>query len=234
MKHNDDSDMLGVWRILEGTLRFDTIAETNVNSSLGKATMLYKDLSGVLAQDQYDKTKLEERLARLTSGIGVITVGATTEAERKELRDRVDDAFCASKAAIRGGIVPGGGVALLNTMQKLKSIYEKGSDDYNSLIGDEIIGVKILCDSLDAPIRKILDNAGIDSSLIVSKIVENTDQNGYGYNVLSREFTNMIEAGIIDPTEVVTNEINNAASVASLLLTTDALIVDEPETKPTV
>lgn len=185
-------------------------------------------------QDQYDKTKLEERLARLTSGIGVITVGATTEAERKELRDRVDDAFCASKAAIRSGIVPGGGVALLNAMQKLDKVYEKGSVDYNDLVGDEIIGVKILCDSLDAPIRKILNNAGIDSSLIVSKIIENTGESGYGYNVLTREYTNMIESGIIDPTEVVINEINNAASVASLLLTTDALIVDEPETKQNV
>lgn len=185
-------------------------------------------------QDQYDKTKLEERLARLTSGIGVITVGATTEAERKELRDRVDDAFCASKAAIRSGIVPGGGVALLNAMQKLDKMYEKGSVDYNDLVGDEIIGVKILCDSLDAPIRKILNNAGIDSSLIVSKIIENTEESGYGYNVLTREYTNMIESGIIDPTEVVINEINNAASVASLLLTTDALIVDEPETKQNV
>lgn len=183
-------------------------------------------------QDSYEKTKLEERLARLTSGIGVITVGATTEAERKELRDRVDDAFCASKAAIRNGIVPGGGIALLNVKQQLNAIYEKGSDDYNKLVGDEVIGVKILCDSLDAPIRKIIDNAGLDSSLIVGKLVEKNDHTGYGYDALNRKYVNMIESGIIDPTEVVTNEITNAASVASLLLITDALIVDEPEDKP--
>lgn len=183
-------------------------------------------------QDQYDKSKLEERLARLTSGIGVITVGATTEAERKELRDRVDDAFCASKAAIRSGIVPGGGVALLNAMQKLDLAYEKGTEDYKKLVGDELIGVKILCDSLDAPIRKILDNAGLDSSLIVGKLVEDKQRPGRGYNVLTREYADMIESGIIDPAEVVTNEIINAASVASLLLTTDALVVDEPEEKP--
>lgn len=182
-------------------------------------------------EDQFDKGKLEERLARLTSGIGVITVGATTEAERKELRDRVDDAFCASKAAIRSGIVPGGGVALLNAMQKLDAAYEKGSVDYNKLVGDEIIGVKILCDSLDAPIRKILDNAGLDSSLIVGKLVEDRQQSGRGYDALNRKYVDMIEAGIIDPAEVVTNEITNAASVASLLLTTDALVVDEPEDK---
>lgn len=182
-------------------------------------------------EDQFDKSKLEERLARLTSGIGVITVGATTEAERKELRDRVDDAFCASKAAIRSGIVPGGGVALLNAMQKLDAAYEKGSADYNKLVGDEIIGVKILCDSLDAPIRKILDNAGLDSSLIVGKLVEDRQQSGRGYDALNRKYVDMIEAGIIDPAEVVTNEITNAASVASLLLTTDALVVDEPEDK---
>ena len=185
-------------------------------------------------EDQFDKGKLEERLARLTSGIGVITVGATTEAERKELRDRVDDAFCASKAAIRSGIVPGGGVALLNAMQKLDATYEKGSADYNKLVGDEIIGVKILCDSLDAPIRKILDNAGLDSSLIVGKLAEDQQQSGRGYDALSRKYVDMIEAGIIDPAEVVTNEITNAASVASLLLTTDALVVDEPEDKPKI
>ena len=185
-------------------------------------------------EDQFDKSKLEERLARLTSGIGVITVGATTEAERKELRDRVDDAFCASKAAIRSGIVPGGGVALLNAMQKLDAAYEKGSPDYNKLVGDEIIGVKILCDSLDAPIRKILDNAGLDSSLIVGKLAEDLRQSGRGYDALDRKYVDMIEAGIIDPAEVVTNEITNAASVASLLLTTDALVVDEPEDKPKI
>ena len=184
------------------------------------------------SQDQYEKSKLEERLARLTSGIGVITVGATTEAERKELRDRVDDAFCASKAAIRSGIVPGGGVALLNAMQKLDLVYEKGTDEYKKLVGDEIIGVKILCDSLDAPIRKILDNAGLDSSLIVGKLAEDKQRPGRGYNVLTREYADMIGAGVIDPAEVVTNEIANAASVASLLLTTDALVVDEPDDKP--
>lgn len=183
------------------------------------------------SEDSFDKSRLEERLARLTSGIGVITVGATTEAERKELRDRVDDAFCASKAAIRSGIVAGGGVALLNAMRKLVAAYEKGSPDYDKLVGDEIIGVKILCDSLDAPIRKILDNAGLDSSLIVGKLVENPERDGYGYDALGRKYVDMVEAGIIDPAEVVTNEITNAASVASLLLTTDALVVDEPESK---
>lgn len=201
----------------------------NAQAVADRAASLRAQISST--EDQFDKGKLEERLARLTSGIGVITVGATTEAERKELRDRVDDAFCASKAAIRSGIVPGGGVALLNAMQKLDAAYEKGSADYNKLVGDEIIGVKILCDSLDAPIRKILDNAGLDSSLIVGKLVEDRQQSGRGYDALNRKYVDMIEAGIIDPAEVVTNEITNAASVASLLLTTDALIVDEPEDK---
>ena len=201
----------------------------NAQAVADRAASLRAQISST--EDQFDKGKLEERLARLTSGIGVITVGATTEAERKELRDRVDDAFCASKAAIRSGIVPGGGVALLNAMQKLDAAYEKGSADYNKLVGDEIIGVKILCDSLDAPIRKILDNAGLDSSLIVGKLVEDRQQSGRGYDALNRKYVDMIEAGIIDPAEVVTNEITNAASVASLLLTTDALVVDEPEDK---
>jgi len=196
----------------------------------GRAEGLRRQIGA--SQDRFEREKLQERLARLTSGIGIITVGATTEAERKELRDRVDDAFCASKAAIRGGIVPGGGVALLNAMRVLDKLYEKGSPDERALIGDEIVGVKILCDSLDAPIRKILDNAGLDSSLIVGKLLEDAGSDGRGYNVLTREYVDMIESGIIDPTEVVTNEVVNAASVASLLLTTDALVADEPEEKP--
>lgn len=184
--------------------------------------------SQIETADEFDKDKLRERLARLTSGIGVITVGAATEAERKELRDRVDDAFCASKAAVRSGIVPGGGVALLRAKAQLtKWIGEQ------KFTGDEAVGATIFADSLDAPIKKILSNAGIDSSLIVEKLAEKLtdDTSTIGYDVLKKEFVDMVEAGIIDPAEVVLNEIQNAASVAGLLLTTDALIVDEPDDK---
>lgn len=170
----------------------------------------------------YDREKLRERLAKLTSGIGVISVGATTEAERKEKRDRVDDAFAASKAAVRSGIVPGGGVALLLAKKALASWMLE-----TEFAGDEGIGARILFDSLDAPAKKILENAGEDASLIVGKIGEG--DSGNGYNVLTKEFVDMIEDGVVDPAEVVINEIQNAASVSGLLLTTDCLIVEEPK-----
>ena len=178
------------------------------------------------SQDEFEKEKLQERLAKLTSGIGIITVGATTDAERKELRDRVDDAFCAAKAAIREGIVAGGGSTLLMTKQNVEAWASE-----TQLVGDESVGAKIFCDSLEAPIRKILENAGIDSSAVVSKLLERGTENDIGYDVVSKDFRNMVDAGIIDPAEVVINEIQNAASVASLLLTTEALVVEDDAPK---
>ena len=176
------------------------------------------------SDSDYNKEKLEERLARLTSGIGVISVGATTEAERKEKRDRVDDAFAASKAAVRSGVVPGGGIALLAAKKELASWM------FNTeFSGDEGLGARILFDSLDSPVKKILENAGEDSSLIVGKINEDTTHENFGYNVLTKDFVNMVEDGIVDPAEVVINEIQNAASVSGLLLTTDCLVVEEPK-----
>ena len=133
---------------------------------------------------------------------------------------------------MRNGVVAGGGVALLMAKQALDLAYEKGSELYNKLSGDEIIGVKILSDSLDTPIRKILTNAGIDASLIVEKLIENKcNVENFGYDVLAKKYVNMLDAGILDPTEVVVNEVKNSSSVASLLLTTECLIVDEPEDK---
>ena len=178
-------------------------------------------------KETYDKEKLQERLAKLTSGIGVISVGATTDAERKEKRDRVDDAFSASKAAVRSGIVYGGGVTLLLAKRDL----EKWINE-STLTDDEKVGAKILADSFEAPIRKILENAGVDSSMVVGKINEMDD--GQGYNVITKKYVDMIEDGIIDPTEVVVNEIQNAASVGGLLLTTDCLITDYVEDKASV
>ncbi len=184
-------------------------------------------------KDEYDKEKLQERLAKLTSGIGIISVGAITKAEQKERRDRVDDAFAASKAALREGVVAGGGSALLAAKRILERQLADETDpsfEAIELDGDEVIGAKILCQSLEAPARKILENAGIDSSLVIGKILENMESDpDAGYNVLSKSYVNMIAAGIIDPTEVVINEIQNAASVAGLLLTTECLICEEPK-----
>ena len=171
--------------------------------------------------EEYDKEKLQERLAKLTSGIGIISVGAVTKAEQKELRDRVDDAFSAAKAALKSGIVAGGGSALLNVKREV-------TDETDAFVGDEAIGANIFLNSLDAPIRKILENAGLDASYVVQKLLDSPEYSANtGYDVLTNKYVNMVESGIIDPTEVVLNEIQNAASIAGLLLTTECLIVDE-------
>lgn len=183
-----------------------------------RATGLRKQIES--CAEEYDREKLQERLARLTSGIGIISVGATTEAERKELRDRVDDAFCAAKAALRSGIVAGGGSALLKAKKQLEL------DPIPS--GDIGLGYRILIDSLSKPIEKIIDNAGLNSSIIVDNVYNSENINS-GYNVLTEKEVDMLEDGIIDPTEVVINEVRNAASIASLLLTTDCLICEETE-----
>lgn len=184
--------------------------------------------------ETYDKEKLQERLAKLTSGIGIISVGASTDAERKEKRDRVDDAFAASKAAVRGGIVPGGGIALLMAQEDLKKW-----NATETFIGDESVGANILCESLCMPFNKIIENAGLNPDIIKRSIQDECEKakaagsviDNCGYNVVSKSFVNMIEDGIIDPTEVVINEVQNASSVSGLLLTTDCLIVEMPDDK---
>lgn len=206
---------------------------TVIMGGVGSAEDVEARAAGLRAQidntkDNYDKEKLQERLAKLTSGIGIISVGATTEAERKEKRDRVDDAFAASKAAVRSGIVAGGGVALLMAKRDLSkwiAIEPFASDD-------EKIGAQILLDSLEAPIRKILSNAGIDASMVVGKLLDGEGEDNIGYDAISKKYVNMVEAGIIDPTEVVVNEVQNASSVGGLLLTTDCLITEAVDDKP--
>lgn len=187
-------------------------------------------------KDEFVLRKLRDRLGKLTTGIGVIQCGASTEAELKEKKDRVDDAFNSAKNSIKSGVVAGGGVALLNAMKHISKVYDEGTDLYNELQGDEVIGVKILKNSLTSTISKILENAGEKSDLIVSKILE-SDNNNYGYNVVTKKYVDMIEDGILDPTSVIIAEVKNASSIAGLMLTTDASIVDVPDTedkKPSV
>lgn len=207
----------------ENTMIIDGFGDKDSISA--RAESLRKQIAS--SSDEFANEKLRERLAKLTSGIGVISVGAITKAEQKELRDRVDDAFAASKAALREGVVAGGGTALLYAKQQLDNWHD--TKVLGELVGDEGIGVSILCKSLEAPIRKILDNAGIDASTIVGKLLEYETANNTGYDVLSKKYVDMIETGIIDPTEVVVNEVQNAASVAGLLLTTECLICEEPK-----
>jgi len=171
----------------------------------------------------YDKEKLQERLAKLAGGVAVINVGAATEAEMKEKKARVEDALHATKAAADEGIVPGGGVALLRAQRTLKSVK---LDDT-----DEQIGVEIIRRALEEPIRMIVQNAGAEGSLIVEKVRGSKDD-AFGYNALTDTYENLVQAGVIDPTKVTRTALQNAASIAGLLLTTEALVVEKKEDKP--
>jgi chaperonin GroEL len=171
----------------------------------------------------YDKEKLQERLAKLAGGVAVINVGAATEAEMKEKKARVEDALHATKAAADEGIVPGGGVALLRAQRSLKSL--KLNDT------DEQIGVEIIRRALEEPIRMIVQNAGAEGSLIVEKVRGSKDD-AFGYNALTDTYENLVQAGVIDPTKVTRTALQNAASIAGLLLTTEALVVEKKEDKP--
>ena len=168
----------------------------------------------------YDKEKLQERLAKLAGGVAVINVGAATEVEMKEKKDRVDDALHATRAAVEEGIVAGGGTVLLRCKSVLKEI--KCEND------EEKAGVKIIESALEAPIRQISANAGIDGSIVINNILGNKNEN-YGYDAAKDEYKDMIANGIIDPTKVTKSALTNAASIASTLLTTEAVIVDAPK-----
>lgn len=170
----------------------------------------------------YDKEKLQARLARLGGGVGIIRVGAATEVEMKEKKDRVDDALHATRAAVEEGILPGGGVALIRAIPKLETLAK-------SLQGDEKVGVEILMKALSYPLRQIAENAGAEGSVIVQKVAQMQELEGW--DAQNDVYGNMIEAGIIDPTKVTRLSIQLASSIASLLLTTEALITDEKEEK---
>ncbi len=169
----------------------------------------------------FDREKLQERLAKLAGGVAVIKVGAATEIEMKEQKLRVEDALSATRAAVEEGIVAGGGVALLNAIPAVQALLE-------STQGDEKTGVAIVLKALEAPIRQIAYNAGIEGSVIVDKILT-AGKNNYGFNAYSEEYTDMLEAGIVDPTKVTRSALENAASVAAMVLTTESLVSDIKE-----
>ena len=170
----------------------------------------------------YDREKLQERLAKLAGGVAVIRVGGATEVEVKERKDRVDDAMHATRAAVQEGIVAGGGVALVKTLASLENLA--------SANGDQEVGIRIIRKALEAPARQIANNAGADGSVIVGKLIE-AENPTIGYNAQTGEFTDLIKAGVIDPTKVVRSALQNAASVAGLLVTTEAMVaeLDEPK-----
>jgi len=169
----------------------------------------------------YDKEKLQERLAKLAGGVAVIKVGGSTEVEVKERKDRVDDALNATRAAVEEGIVPGGGIALLRAKKSLEGLKSANSDVQ--------AGINIVSKALEAPIRQIVENAGVEGSIVVGKVLEKTGN--FGFNAQTEEYVDMVAAGIIDPTKVVRVALQDAASVASLLITTEAMIAERPKDK---
>ena len=172
----------------------------------------------------YDREKLQERLAKLAGGVAVINVGAATEVEMKEKKLRIEDALAATKAAVEEGIVPGGGTALLTAIDAIKSLAE-------TLKGDEKTGAEIILRALEEPIRQIAKNAGLDGSVILNDILRKGDKN-YGFDAYKNEYCDMVKAGIIDPTKVTRSALQNAASIASTLLTTESIDTDIPKDEP--
>ncbi len=169
----------------------------------------------------YDREKLQERLAKLVGGVAVIKVGAATETEMKEKKARVEDAMHATRAAVEEGIVPGGGVALARCVAALDKL---------KLEGDEQIGVNIVKRALQEPMRQIVENAGEEGAVVLGKVLESKDSN-YGFNALTNEYEDLVKAGVLDPTKVVRTALTNAGSIASLMLTTEALVAEIPEKK---
>ena len=179
-----------------------------------------------VSTSEFDKEKLQERLAKLAGGVAVIKVGAATEVEMKEKKLRIEDALNATKAAVEEGIVAGGGTAFVNILPAVESFVE-------TLEGDEKTGAKIVAKALTAPMKQIADNAGLDGSVIVSKIRE-SGKIGYGFDAYAEEYCDMVEAGIVDPAKVTRSALQNAASIASTVLTTEAVVSDKKEPTPAV
>jgi chaperonin GroEL len=167
----------------------------------------------------YDKEKLQERLAKLSGGVAVLNVGAATEVEMKEKKDRVDDALHATRAAVEEGIVPGGGVAYIRAVEVLDKL--KGANE------DETTGVAIIKRALEEPLRRIVENAGIEGSIVVQKVKEG--KGDFGFNARTDEYDNLYKAGVIDPTKVTRIALENAASIAGMLLTTECVVADKPK-----
>jgi len=201
---------------------------TIIVDGAGKPEEIKKRIAAIKAQieettSDFDKEKLQERLAKLSGGVAVIQVGAATETEMKEKKLRIEDALAATKAAVEEGIVPGGGTAYIRPILKVRELIDK-------VEGDEKTGVRIVARALEEPIRQIAANAGLEGSVIVDKVMNSPT--GVGFDALNEKYVNMIEAGIVDPAKVARTALQNAASVASMLLTTESVVADKPEKEP--
>ena len=186
----------------------------------GRVEQINKEIGE--SSSDYDKEKLQERVAKLSGGVAVIKVGAATEVEMKEKKARVEDALHATRAAVEEGVVPGGGVALIRAIKAMGDL--KGDNH------DQDIGIKILRRAIEEPLRQIVRNAGGDASVVLNAVAEG--KGNYGYNAATGEYGDMIEEGILDPTKVTRHALQNAASVSGLLLTTEAMVADAPKDEP--
>jgi chaperonin GroEL len=198
--------------------------DTTIVSGAGKKADIEARIGQIKQQiedttSDYDKEKLQERLAKLAGGVAVIKVGGATEVEVKEKKDRVDDALNATRAAVEEGIVPGGGVALLWASKAIKT---KGDND------DQEAGINIVRKALQAPIRQIAENAGVEGSIVVGKVLENKGAT-YGFNAQTEEYGDLVAMGVIDPAKVVRTALQDAASVAGIMITTEAAVADAPK-----
>ncbi len=217
-------DMLGSAR----TVKVDK-ENTTIVDGAGSKDEIQNRVQNIKTQiedttSDYDREKLQERLAKLAGGVAVIQVGAATEVEMKERKMRIEDALAATRAAVEEGIVPGGGVALYNAANKVKGLLDK-------MHGDEKTGVSIILRAIEEPIRQIAINGGIDGSVVIDGIHRNGNT-GYGFDVVKGDYTDMIERGIIDPTKVARSALQNAASIAAMVLTTESLVTDIPAPEP--
>lgn len=213
-------DMLGTAKRVEITKDDTTIIDGagNKEDIAGRVAQIRQEISQTTSD--YDKEKLQERLGKLSGGVAVIKVGGASEVEVKERKDRIDDALHATRAAVREGIVAGGGAALLYATKALADLKTENQD--------QNVGIDIIRKALQTPIRQIAENAGVDGAIIAGKLLESKDYN-YGYNAQSGEFTDMLKTGIVDPTEVVRTALQDAASVGGLLITTEAMVTEIPE-----
>jgi chaperonin GroEL len=197
-----------------------TIVEGNGKTSdiQARVALIKKQIEET--SSDYDREKLQERLAKLAGGVAVIKVGAATEAAMKEKKDRVDDALHATRAAVEEGIVAGGGVALIRCQKALDSV---------QTVGDEKVGVAIISKCLEAPLRQLVENAGLEAALIVENV--KTGKGSYGYNVATGVYEDLVKAGVLDPAKVTRSALQNAASIAGLLLITECMVTEIPEKK---
>jgi len=209
-----------------GTAKKITITkeETTIVNGAGKKADIQGRCNQIRAQidetsSDYDREKLQERLAKLAGGVAVIRVGGATEIEVKEKRDRVEDAMNATRAAVEEGIVPGGGTALLRASKVLEKLTPENDD--------QRVGMEIIRKALQAPVRQIAENAGVEGSIVVGKLLEQKDAS-YGYNAATDKFEDLVKAGVIDPVKVVRTALQDAASVAGLLITTEAMVAEKP------